>query len=59
MTLRKEYFSDDDIPCRECLCLGVHHDGPGVRLGTGGGEVGGGRQDVLQLLYPVHPEVVR
>ena len=55
MALREEDLGDDDVSRREGLSLGVHHDGPAWRLWAGGGQVGGGRQDVLQLLYPVHP----
>ena len=55
VTLWEEYLSDDDISRGESLGLAVHHHGPGLRLRAGGGQIGGGRQDVLQLLYPVHP----
>ena len=55
MTLGEEYLSDDDISRGESLSLAVHHDRPGLRLRAGGGQTGGGRQDVLQFLYPVHP----
>ena len=55
VTLWEEYLSDDDVPRGEGLCLAVHHDGPDLRLRAGGGQTGGGREDVLQLLYPVHP----
>lgn len=56
VTLWEEDLGDDDVPRGEGLCLAVHHDGPVWRLRAGRGEVGGGRQDVLQFLYPVHPE---